>query len=172
MAKFTPGPWRYESDEHGRRIRGGEMFLTPIAYPAEMNPGGVTPALDVVEANMRLAAAAPEMLAQLKNALEVIKACGFGGSNVRLERKMEKALADLIEKADPFERDAALEVGARVRVARFAKPHGGKAGEVREVYDNGTYGVWLDLMRDSRLPHLKTYSRVELELLAPVDALK
>lgn len=66
MTTPTPGPWRYEITEHGRRIGGGPQYLTPIAYPAEMNPGGVTPPLDVVDANMRLIAAAPELLDMLK----------------------------------------------------------------------------------------------------------
>jgi hypothetical protein len=47
-----------------------------------------------------LLAAAPTMLAACKRSLELIEACGFGGSNARAEKRMEKYLADVIRSAE------------------------------------------------------------------------
>ena len=47
-----------------------------------------------------LMAAAPTLLAACKRSLELIQACGFGGSNTRAEKRMEKYLADVIRMAE------------------------------------------------------------------------
>lgn len=46
-----------------------------------------------------LMAAAPTMLAACKRLLELVKDCGFGGSNTRTEKRIERYLADVIASA-------------------------------------------------------------------------
>jgi hypothetical protein len=54
MSKYTPGPWHYDGD---KEIREGKTHIATIgyAYTSEGEP----------EANARLIAAAPELLAAL-----------------------------------------------------------------------------------------------------------
>ncbi len=60
-----------------------------------------------------------------------------------------------------------FKIGDRVRLLRQTRPHSGKAGVVEniEATRHGIrYTVFLDLMRNSRLPHSKEYWESELRL--------
>jgi hypothetical protein len=88
-ATFTqPGP--YEVEEHDAvrdlwRIRTAQGLIIGPIYG---------------RGTAELMAAAPTMLAACKRSLELIKDCGFGGSNTRAEKRMEKYLADVVKLAE------------------------------------------------------------------------
>lgn len=61
MSNFTPGPWRVDPQNAGDVQTKDGRFEVATAYC----PGGDMPEFDECYANMRLIAAAPEMLAAL-----------------------------------------------------------------------------------------------------------
>ena len=69
MSKHTPGPWHYQIDSHRRgRVFAGNMWLaTTWTFPGDYGVGTPLPA----GANARLIAAAPDLLAACKAALEL-----------------------------------------------------------------------------------------------------
>ena len=89
-SKHTPGPWRLEADpahfDSLTTVTGGQrMNAQPHAWPAyplTAQVGGMA-ALHEMQANARLIAAAPELLAALKGMLEVFgDEFGIGDSSV------------------------------------------------------------------------------------------
>lgn len=80
MSKHTPGPWIW--DIHGEEVVVANERLEPVASLPEQ--------WDNQEANARLIAAAPELLTELQECVEYIKAHGGPRSLVGLA---EKAIA-------------------------------------------------------------------------------
>lgn len=86
MSKHTPGPWVLRTRERwGPTVRVGDLYVWLAGIvPSSERPGEH-------EANARLIAAAPDLLASLKEMLdkgEGCAACGFGapGCGCRYER--------------------------------------------------------------------------------------
>ncbi len=87
MSKHTPGPWEVAEED-------GELFVQVVNQPANCHPmfdryriihcyvGGdpsenPTPDLGTPEANARLIAAAPDLLAELEMLSNVVEGCGM-----------------------------------------------------------------------------------------------
>ncbi|PBB75173.1 hypothetical protein CK227_10295 [Mesorhizobium sp. WSM4308] len=94
---FTPGPWLsqgicYEGEERGScGIIGdnlGGLVGVALPWPTELDEGN----FPRVEANARLIAAAPEMLAALKQ-LEAEMRAGFGSSVGETREQVRRAIA-------------------------------------------------------------------------------
>ena len=89
-AAHTPGPWRATS----RNIENVANWASRIPFAIELEVGhSVAPIADVcdqpaAEANARLIAAAPELLAALKDVLRIAQAASVGvpGNSPRLDR--------------------------------------------------------------------------------------
>ena len=71
MSKHTPGPWKFSGTAGLETVRTEESRHF-VAWPTVTRDGQRMPS-DEVEANARLIAAAPEMLAALEVARETIK---------------------------------------------------------------------------------------------------
>jgi hypothetical protein len=72
QAKHTPGPWRLsnELDTQVEAVASGNFI-------ASCDGGGEDGEYETDLANARLCAAAPDLLAAAKRALNVLKACGY-----------------------------------------------------------------------------------------------
>lgn len=99
MSEFTPGPWTL-SPKSGRFVIGSDQ--EPI-YTAHTGRG-----LDEVEANARLIAAAPEMLAALEDLLAVSggKMAGAKARELTKRFKIETELVTMSEIVEAVWRNA------------------------------------------------------------------
>jgi hypothetical protein len=84
--QHTPGPWNYE------RIGSGEFLITDPGPPLPGFKVSAVGKMGLNEADARLAAAAPDLLAQLKNAEEVIR-------HIRLRTTWEDAVLAWVQAA-------------------------------------------------------------------------
>ena len=69
--KFTPGPWHVNAIHNGK-IVGDETFICPIDK-LQINSANNTVATAYRRADVRLIAAAPELLAALRHAYDLLQ---------------------------------------------------------------------------------------------------
>lgn len=94
-ATFTPGPWHYSEvirgrDQYYRQIRAD--FKIAEVHACHSGVAGTKKGRAEDEANARLIAAAPDLLAQCKLFKKVLRACimaGDSGAELELEKLRE-----------------------------------------------------------------------------------
>ena len=86
--KHTPGPWEQRRKLSGRLSIYGSVEGGPVATIEELNNTGGTPSDN---ANARLIAAAPDLLAEAMKAVELMKAAGIGYNETGLRAAIAKA---------------------------------------------------------------------------------
>lgn len=111
MSAHTPGPWRVERHDLDfcKQHQVGESYAPRLEIRAESRMVADLSILPVKgygfteqdneqqEANALLIAAAPELLVAVETAYDAIAKCGLGGSNARLEKRLEGQLRRLLD---------------------------------------------------------------------------
>lgn len=104
MPEHTPGPW-IVTDEHPNNptIRRRGEYALASTYP-QRGPDGI--AAHDADANARLIAAAPDLLAACKGLLQFIKTFNVGGDWCQRNYPAVKAACAAIAKVKDREREA------------------------------------------------------------------